>query len=94
MQRQKRLDFHVHFDVANALKQADSRVTSNPAEVLASQASKLCADFVSRNGAFSQTMVTTPPWLCGLQLLKDNHIPFHVIAVITGDAIGYAAGSL
>jgi uncharacterized protein len=26
----------------------------------------------------------------GLQLLKDNHIPFHVIAVITGDALGYA----
>ena len=26
----------------------------------------------------------------GLQLLKDNDIPFHVIAVITGDALGYA----
>ena len=26
----------------------------------------------------------------GLQLLKDNDIPFHVIAVITGEALGYA----
>ena len=26
----------------------------------------------------------------GLQLLKDNDIPFHVIAVITGDALGHA----
>jgi len=26
----------------------------------------------------------------GLQLLKDNDIPFHVIAVITGEALGHA----
>jgi sulfatase maturation enzyme AslB (radical SAM superfamily) len=26
----------------------------------------------------------------GLQLLKDNDIPFHVIAVITGETLGYA----